>query len=147
MAKVSLTQASKDTGISLSTLSRWRKKGKISAESSGHNSYLIDTSEYDRIETLKNSSSQVQPLQGIAVAELAPPLQPQLLEQKILFLEQQVAEQKKALEKLEIDKDDYKDRLTQSQSIIERQTLLLSDFREDQNSQAVQQRKKLFGWL
>lgn len=147
MAKVSLTQAAKDTGVSLSTLSRWRKKGKISAEKSDHNGYLIDTSEYDRIETLRNTSSQVQPLQDVAVAGLATPVQPQLLEQKILFLEQQVSEQKKALEKLEADKEDYKDRLTQSQAIVERQTLLISDFRENASPQTVQQRRKLFGWL
>ena len=62
MAKVSLSKASKDTGVHVSTLSRWREKGKISAEKNPDDSgYLIDTSEYDRINILRKNSSRVQP--------------------------------------------------------------------------------------
>lgn len=56
MAKVSLSQAAKDTGVSLPTLSRWRKNGKITAEKNESGGYLIDTSEYDRINDVKKST-------------------------------------------------------------------------------------------
>ena len=62
MPKVSLSQASKDTGVHLSTISRWRKDGKISADKNPDGSgYLINTSEYDRINILRKQSFQAKP--------------------------------------------------------------------------------------
>jgi DNA-binding transcriptional MerR regulator len=123
MAKVSLNQASKDTGISLSTLSRWRKKGKISAEKTENGGYLIDTSEYDRIAELQKLSSHMQPLQMAQVTNIATSNDTPILELKITMLEKQLA-----------DKQQENDRLWQrlDAEAEERRklTMLLSDMRE-----------------
>lgn len=146
MAKVSLNQAAKDTGVSLSTLSRWRKKGKITADKTDSGGYLIDTSEYDRITSMKKSSNKVQPLHEKGMLDIATPVQTPLLEQEIGFLKAQLQEQQATITKLEIDKDDYKERLDKSQSIVEKQTMLLSDLRKKTPEKPVEGNKKFLWW-
>ncbi len=70
MPKVSLSQAERDTGVPLPTLSRWRKSGKFSADKNPHGQgWLVDTVEYDRISDLKKASSQLKPLVKGSVEE------------------------------------------------------------------------------
>ena len=57
--KVSLNRAAKENNISLPTLSNWRKKGLISAEKAENGRYIIDVSEYDRIQEIKKQSSHI----------------------------------------------------------------------------------------
>lgn len=47
--KLTMGQAAKQANVSKPTLSRWIKKGYISAEKQGDGSYTIDASEMDRI--------------------------------------------------------------------------------------------------
>jgi excisionase family DNA binding protein len=56
--KLSLSQAAKEAGVSKPTLSRWVKKGKISAERQDDGSYQIDVSELDRIRDLLKSGNR-----------------------------------------------------------------------------------------
>ena len=51
--KLTLSQAARHTGVSKPTLSRWIRKGEISAEKLENGSYRIDASELDRVLSLK----------------------------------------------------------------------------------------------
>ena len=66
--KHTLGQAAKECGVSKSTLSRWIKKGRVSAERQEDGSFLIDASELNRIKELQK--------QAVACNDLEPPLQP-----------------------------------------------------------------------
>ena len=57
--KLSLSQAAKKTGVSKPTLSRWIKKGEISAEKLENGGYLIDASELDRVMSMKERGNSV----------------------------------------------------------------------------------------
>jgi excisionase family DNA binding protein len=57
--KLSLSQAAKKTGVSKPTLSRWVKKGEISAEKLANGGYLIDASELDRVMSMKERGNNV----------------------------------------------------------------------------------------
>jgi DNA-binding transcriptional MerR regulator len=65
--KHTLGQAAKECGVSKSTLSRWIKKGRVSAERQEDGSFLIDASELNRIKELQQ--------QAVACNDLEPPLQ------------------------------------------------------------------------
>jgi DNA-binding transcriptional MerR regulator len=123
MAKVSLNQASKDTGVSLSTLSRWRKKGKISAEKIENGGYLIDTSEYDRITELQKLSSHMQHLQMAQVTNIATSNDTPMLELKITMLEKQLADKQQ-------ENDRLWQRLDEESAERRKLTMMLSDMRE-----------------
>lgn len=101
MAKVSLNQAAKDTGVSLPTLSRWRKKGRISAEKTDGGGYLIDTSEYDRIREMQQQSPHMKHYEHSKVLEIATQNETKVLQVEIQFLREQV-------DGLKIERDDWK---------------------------------------
>ena len=145
MAKVSLNQAAKDTGVSLSTLSRWRKKGKITAEKNTSGGYLLDTSEYDRIKSMVENSPNMQPPEKGSTANFATHDDTPLLQQKIEFLEKQIQDQNQTIKNLETDKEDYKTRLDKSQEIIKQQTTLISDMREKSTQKPVEAPKRFLG--
>ena len=65
--KHTLGQAAKECGVSKSTLSRWIKKGRVSAERQEDGSFLIDASELNRIKELQQKA--------VACNDLEPPLQ------------------------------------------------------------------------
>ena len=109
MAKVSLNQAAKDTGVSLPTLSRWRSKGKITAEKTGSGGYLIDTSEYDRINSLKKPTPNVKGNIETQMKDIATPNETSMLEIKVKMLEERLQEKDELLEELRTEKNDWKD--------------------------------------
>jgi excisionase family DNA binding protein len=55
--KLTMGQAAKQANVSKPTLSRWIKKGHISAEKQANGSYMIDASELDRILELKSKGN------------------------------------------------------------------------------------------
>jgi DNA-binding transcriptional MerR regulator len=65
--KHTLGQAAKECEVSKSTLSRWIKKGRVSAERQEDGSFLIDASELNRIKELQQKA--------VACNNLEPPLQ------------------------------------------------------------------------
>lgn len=131
MAKVSLNQAAKDTGVSLPTLSRWRSKGKITADKTGNGGYLIDTSEYDRINALKKRPSNVKHNNETLVKYIETPNESSVLELKIKMLEERLHEKNELLEELRTEKNDWKNQA---------QTLLLNP-----PQKPVEPRKKFLG--
>jgi DNA-binding transcriptional MerR regulator len=122
MAKVSLSKASKDTGVSLPTLSRWRASGKISAQKKPNGSYEIDTSEYDRIEDLKKSSSNMKGNKKAFVKDSATPDESikEGFELQLELLHNQLNDKDTIIKDLREDRDDWKKQA---------QTLLLQDQR------------------
>ncbi len=122
MAKVSLSKASKDTGVSLPTLSRWRASGKISAQKKANGSYEIDTSEYDRIEDLKKASSNMKGNKKTFMKDVARPDEStkEGYELQIELLHNQLNEKETIINDLREDRDDWKKQA---------QTLLLQDQR------------------
>lgn len=108
MAKVSLNQASKDTGVSLPTLSRWRKKGIISAEKTDSGGYLIDTSEYDRINTQKNQSPNMKDAKKDNTLNITTPNESRVLQAEIEMLRERLAEKDALVSDLKTERDDWK---------------------------------------
>jgi DNA-binding transcriptional MerR regulator len=113
--KKSLNQASKDTGVSLPTLSRWRKNGLISAERAEGGGYLIDTSEYSRINELRAQSPKMQGAMKSNMLNLVTEKQPIETQQKSPLLElenemlrQRLAEMSLLLEDLKSERNDWK---------------------------------------
>jgi DNA-binding transcriptional MerR regulator len=113
--KVSLNKASKDNNISLPTLSRWRKKGLISAEKNENGGYLIDTSEYDRINELKKQSPNVKDVVNSNTLNFATPYnthesknETPLLRLEIEMLKQRLLEKDEFINDLKIEKEDWK---------------------------------------
>ena len=138
--KVSLSQAAKDTEVSLPTLSRWRKKGRISAQKNGTGGYLIDTSEYDIINDLKKQSPNMKSNEtsntlGIATHENKRESNNEttLLSEKVKMLEERLKEKDEIILDLKVEKEDWKKQA---------QTLLLKS-----PDKPVEKRKGFFGRL
>lgn len=107
MAKVSLSQAAKDTGVSLPTLSRWRKSGRISAEKTKSGGYLVDTSEYDRIKTLRSESPNMKGNDTPFMKPIATPSEsPNDIEN--VHLKERLREKDQIISELRDDRDDWK---------------------------------------
>jgi len=113
--KVSLNQASKDTGVSLPTLSRWRKNGLISADRNENGGYLLDTSEYDRINELKKQSPNMKDNVNGSILnnetnkkynEIAH--ETRFLSLEIEMLRQRLAEKDAIIEDLRTERNDWK---------------------------------------
>lgn len=109
MAKVSLSQAAKDTGVSLPTLSRWRKRGKITAEKTKNGGYLIDTSEYDRIYSIKQTTPNVKGNMEGNTLGFATPNETNLLQVKVDVLEERLKEKDALLDELRTERNDWKE--------------------------------------
>lgn len=112
MAKVSLNQAAKDTGVSLPTLSRWRKSGKISAEKNGTGGYLIDRSEYDRIQELRKQSPNMkavtkQPMKHNET-RYENPNEIRVLQVEVEVLRERMKDKDRQIDDLRIDRDEWK---------------------------------------
>jgi len=124
MAKVSLSQAAKDTGVSLPTLSRWRAAGKFSADKQQSGGYLVDTSEYDRINTLKEQSPSMKPKSidfmevGATPNEMKELLvEVEVLREKEKLKDTRIHELQQTVSEIKVERDDWKEQA---------QTLLLT---------------------
>ena len=128
-----LGQASKEVGKSKGTLSNMIRSGKLSiAEKTEKGHYRIEASELFRVFPPQPSTtvSNIQPI---------PPIQPAengvLLQQEIKLLREQLDAKREENEKLW-------SQLEKSQSIIERQTLLLLPDKTEKPSESPQTRNK-----
>ena len=74
--KHTLGQAAKACGVSKSTLSRWIKKGRVSAERQENGRFLIDASELNRIKELQQQAVAGNGSGTPLCNNLEPPLQP-----------------------------------------------------------------------
>lgn len=122
MAKVSLNKAAKETGVSLPTLSRWRKNGRISAEKNETGQgWLIDTSEYDRINSLKKSSPNMKHenskmLKSVTHTEIS------MLQREIDMLKEERERERQQQEKTI---EDLRNRLNETENERRKLTLML----------------------
>lgn len=132
MAKVSLSQAAKDNEISLPTLSRWRSKGRISAEKNDSGGYIIDTSEYDRIQTLKKQSPNMKTVakgnakDNVTFHEI--PNEMRVLQVEVEVLRERIKDKDVAIEDLREDRDEWK---KQAQTLLLQQPKAASEPRKD----------------
>lgn len=112
MAKVSLSQAAKDTGVSLPTLSRWRKSGKISAIKNGSGGYIIDTSEYDRIGEFKkqsrNMKGETKGFMKETVTSNETANEMRVIEVEVNVLRERIRDKDSLIEDLREDRDEWK---------------------------------------
>ena len=142
MAKVSLNKASKETGVTLVTLSRWVKKGKVSAEKQKSGGYLMDTSEYDRIISLMKASPNMKHnIKGTMLEIETPketPNDTSGLQVEVEFLRERLEDKEKVIEDLRNDRDHWKDNSQQAQDIIAQQTRLLEHHQDRTSSEATE---------
>ncbi len=142
MAKVSLSKAAKDTGVSLPTLSRWRKNGKISAEKKQGGGYIVDTSEYDRIAELQKSSPNMKGVTKGSELGIATPLETpnessglqvevEVLRERVTGKDKEIDMLKKQSEKSNEMITDLSGKLDQAQQTLHQQTHLLEDMRKE----------------
>lgn len=109
--KVSLSRAAKETNVSLPTLSRWRKKGLISADKNHNGGYLLDTSEYDRINELKKQSPNMKDNMldiTTTTGTTENEIERQVLKVEIAMLKERLAEKDGIIQDLKTEKDDWK---------------------------------------
>lgn len=113
--KVSLSRAAKETNVSLPTLSRWRKKGLISADKNHNGGYLLDTSEYDRINELKKQSPNMKDNKNDNMLDITTTtgtteseIERQVLKVEIAMLKERLAEKDGIIQDLKTEKDDWK---------------------------------------
>lgn len=125
MAKVSLNKASKETGVPLVTLSRWVKKGRISAEKQDSGGYLMDTSEYTRITDLKKSSPNMKRSTKHTMVENETPNEIGALHVETNLLREIIDSKDKVIEDLRNQRDDLSHKLDTAQETVTRQTYLL----------------------
>jgi DNA-binding transcriptional MerR regulator len=141
MAKVSLSQAAEDTGVSLPTLSRWRKSGKITAEKTD-NGYLMDTSEYDRIQELRKQSPSMKGGNKTVAKGIATPpethnetsvlqVEVEFLRERIKDKDQIIEDKNKQIENAKVEKQDLSKKIDDLTGILNRQTYLLEKPQED----------------
>ncbi len=87
MARISATQAAKHYGISITTITRACKDGKITAEKAGKNGFLIDPAEMDRYMASRIGSTPETP----KIGEFTTDGERALLEEKLASKEREIA--------------------------------------------------------
>lgn len=120
--KLSLSQAAKEAGVSKPTLSRWVKKGKISAERQDDGSYQIDVSELDRIRDLLKSGnrsgnpdmqrSETHNETSVLQAEIG------LLRERLSDRDQRLREKDDVIEDLREDRDRWRTQAEQASRLL-----------------------------
>ena len=121
--KLSLSQAAKKTGVSKPTLSRWIKKGEISAEKLENGGYLIDASELDRVMSMKERGNSVTGNSNPKMLQIATPNETSMLHREIELLLQRLKDRDGEI-------DDLRRRLDTESEERRKLTLMLLDRRE-----------------
>ena len=121
--KLSLSQAAKTTGVSKPTLSRWIKKGEISAEKLENGGYQIDASELDRVMSLKERGNNVTRNGNPETLQMATPNETSMLHREIELLIQRLKDRDGEIE-------DLRRRLDTEGEERRKLTLMLLDRRE-----------------
>lgn len=117
--KLSASQAAKETGKSIPTITRAIKSGKISAEKQENGGYLIEASELFRLFDKKQDVSDV--TSNILGNET--PIETKVLEVKLEAKDKEIA-------LLLSERDDLRRRLDSESEERRKLTMLLSDMRE-----------------
>ena len=121
--KLSLSQAAKTTGVSKPTLSRWIKKGEISAEKLENGGYQIDASELDRVMSLKERGNNVTRNGNPQTLQTATPNETSMLHREVELLIQRLKDRDGEIE-------DLRRRLDTEGEERRKLTLMLLDRRE-----------------
>lgn len=140
--KLSLSQASKSTQTSKTTLSRWIAKGKISAEKQSNGSYLIDSSELERIKNLKSISNQSHKTVIGQMATMPDTTnETSMLRRELELLHEQ---RKRDYELI----DDLRSRLDQESDERRKLTMMLTDMRANPSKKPTESlRERLARWI
>ena len=90
--KLTLSQAARYTGVSKPTLSRWIRKGEISAEKLENGSYRIDASELDRVLSLKERGNAAASNGNSPTLQTETPYETGMLQREIDLLRERMAD-------------------------------------------------------
>jgi excisionase family DNA binding protein len=90
--KLTLSQAARHTGVSKPTLSRWIRKGEISAEKLENGSYRIDASELDRVLSLKERGNAATSNGNSPALQTETPYETGMLQREIDLLRERMAD-------------------------------------------------------
>ena len=132
--KLSLSQAAKESGTSKPTLSRWIAKGRVSAAKQPDGSYLIDTSELDRIrDMMKRGNGSGNP----NMKQLETLHEANVLQREIELLRERLGDKDNVIDDLRrrLDEETEERRMTQAKL-----TALLTDQRPQDPQKPVQGR-------
>jgi excisionase family DNA binding protein len=121
--KLSLSQAAKKTGVSKPTLSRWVKKGEISAEKLANGGYLIDASELDRVMSMKERGNSVTGNGSPEMLQTVTPNETSMLHREVELLVQRLKDREGEI-------DDLRRRLDTESEERRKLTMMLLDRRE-----------------
>jgi DNA-binding transcriptional MerR regulator len=103
--KHTLGQAAKECQVSKSTLSRWIKKGRISAEPQEDGSFLIDASELNRIKELQQQAVARNGYSNPAMQQMETPRATNVLQVEIEMLRERLSEKDATIRELRQDKE------------------------------------------
>lgn len=128
--KISASQAAKEVGKSIPTITRAIKSGKISAEKQEGGGYLIETSEVFRIFEKKRNHSDV----TTNILGYETPIETRVLEAKLEAKDKEIA-------LLLSERDDLRQRLNDESVERRKLTMILSDMREKPPEKPTEARK------
>lgn len=103
--KLSASQAAKETGKSIPTITRAIKSGKLSAEKQEGGGFLIDPSELFRVFPAITSNSNVTP----STLGIETPSETRVLEVEVQMLRERLAEKDGIIDDLRTDRDHWRD--------------------------------------
>jgi excisionase family DNA binding protein len=103
--KLTLGQAAKHTGVNKSTLSRYIKQGKISAEKQEDGSYRIDPSELDRLNEIRRTDNRF----GTPdLQQTDTPSDTKALQRELDLLREQLREKEQLIDELREDRNAWR---------------------------------------
>jgi hypothetical protein len=146
-----LGQASKETGIGKSQLSKALNSGKMSFVSKDSSGYQLDPAEVFRVFPPKQKETKMERLETIET-----PIETQLHAQKIAFLEREIKAMQSQLEKSEAREQkslemaqQEKDEKTRLLLLLEKQGLMLEHLskKETPAEEEKPQKRGLFSWF
>jgi hypothetical protein len=147
--KHTLGQAAKECQVSKSTLSRWIKKGRISAEPQEDGSFLIDASELNRIKELQEQAVARNSSGNSSMQRMEPPHETSVLQVEIEMLRERLNEKDATIRELRQDKEraikDLQKERDEWREQAKRQTLLLTQVQQEQPAQPRSFWKRLAG--
>lgn len=138
-----LNQAAKETGRSKGTISRYLKNGTLSYVSKDEHGYKIDSSELFRVFSNKTPETG-------AIEQTRTPVERDIestfsMEKKYLL--EKITMLEDSLGKSEQREQDVSAKLDKAQSVIEKQTYLITDMRDKQTQTSSQRRGLFTGFL
>ena len=124
--KFTLGQAAKRMNVSKPTLSRWIKKGRITAQRQDNGSYLIDASELDRIGEMKERGNGRNSNDNPEVKRMETPSEIRVLQKEIELLRERLDDKEETIRDLRAGREREQKEKERLLGIVENQTRLLS---------------------